>query len=141
MIGNIAQSDSQSTTVSSVNSQKSSETSTSRVQNSFTQAEAHLSLFNKQEAATRSEIFYLLESIKSNSPLSACDEKKELFQVMFPGSVSNAFTLFRTKRLYLLIHALFPYFQNLLLAELQEPNENHTTKKQSYLDIRKYLND
>ena len=61
----IAQSDSQSTTVFSVNSQKSSETSTSRVQNSFTQAEAHLSLFNKQDAATRAEIFYLLELIKS----------------------------------------------------------------------------
>lgn len=106
--------------------------------------QSSLSLFNKQDATTRAEIYYLLEVISSNSSLNACDGKKELFQVMFPGETSNAFTLSRTKGSYLLIHALYPYFKEILLKELQQPNvyftlqfdETGNVKSKKELQIR-----
>lgn len=103
-----------------------------------------ISLFSTSEAATRAELFFCMEIINSNSPVTSCEGKKELFQVMFPGCVPESFSLSPTKASYLITYALGPYFKDLLLMELQVPNvyftlqydETSNLKNKKELQIR-----
>ena len=79
-----------------------------------------LALHNPREDALKAELLCCLDIICNKNSANSCNGKKELYQAMFPGPISEAFTLSSTKATYLMTDALAPYFQEKMLSDLQQ---------------------
>lgn len=88
------------------------------------------------------ELLWCLEVISSRSSFNSCQNKKELFQKMFPCDVSKNFSLCPKKASYLITDALTPYFRDILLTELKDNlftlqfDETSNSKKSKELEVR-----
>lgn len=103
-------------------------------------------IFNPREAATRAELLWCMETIKTDSSVNSCAGKRELFQVMFPNSMAQSFSLSPSKVQYLLTEALGPYFKNQMLDDLHsgdvyfslqyDETSNVESKKELQIQVR-----
>lgn len=78
-----------------------------------------IQLYSAKQAASRAELIWCLKMIGGNFAVQpACEDVKETFEAMFPGSVPSEFTLSRTKARYLVCDALAPYFKKQLVDDI-----------------------
>ena len=66
-------------------------------------------LFHPRDAASRAEIIWSIETVKDKNSLRSCNDKKNVFECMFPGAVPQGFSSSSTKLHYLLTEAIGPY--------------------------------
>ncbi|XP_046591733.1 uncharacterized protein LOC124293709 [Neodiprion lecontei] len=77
-------------------------------------------LCNQLDADMKAEIIWAIKNVHSNMSAASCDDLKEVFQAMFPGAISEKFSLGRTKLGYLITEALGPYFKKILTDDVQQ---------------------
>ena len=84
------------------------------------------STFKLQTVTTKdqvrsAEILWALKVATDGFSFRSCDNLPALFQSMFPGPVSQEFSMSRTKMSYIFSDGLGPYFRK----EIAEKNKNH----------------
>ena len=75
-----------------------------------------VTLLNPRSEALKAELLWCLEVIAKKALFKSCNNKKQLFSVMFPGLISESFNLSESKAKYLITDALAPYFKEQLLT-------------------------
>ncbi|KAJ8672130.1 hypothetical protein QAD02_003389 [Eretmocerus hayati] len=103
-----------------------------------------MSLHTQHDAALRAELYFIMDLVAKNQSANSCQDKKELFQTMFPTSVPESFSLSPSKVSYVLTEALGPYFQKEFVSDLLEPNikivpqfdETSNSKKKKEFQVR-----
>ncbi|XP_054836739.1 uncharacterized protein LOC129330638 [Eublepharis macularius] len=73
-----------------------------------------IKLYSLKNAATVSELIWVMKSVCCNFSASSCSGIKETFDAMFPGGVPTDFSLSPKKMRYLITDALGPYFQQMI---------------------------
>ena len=81
-----------------------------------------LNLHLHNNADVVKEIIWILKSIIcSRYSKRSCDEQFCTLKAMFPDSkIAEAFSVGRTKSMYMINHGLAPFFKSLLLFELNK---------------------
>lgn len=78
----------------------------------------------KKEESVRSELIFLLGSIKSNISARSSDALLSLFPSMFPDSnIASQVSLGRTKCHYLLCFGIAPYLEEILIRQVRDSEE------------------
>lgn len=81
-----------------------------------------ISIHNPKEDSVIAEIYYTLDLVCNKYSENSSKHKKELFSKMFPGTISETISLSPAKVAYLITDALAPYFQKLLLDDMNYDN-------------------
>ena len=69
----------------------------------------------------KAEIIWILKSICSGYSNRSCEQLNCTLEAMFPDSkIAEAFSMGRTKSMYMINHGLAPFFKSLLLSELNK---------------------
>ena len=69
----------------------------------------------------KAEIIWILKSICSGYSNRSCEQLNCTLKAMFPDSkLAEAFSMGRTKSMYMINHGLAPFFKSLLLSELNK---------------------
>lgn len=67
----------------------------------------------------KAEMLWVLKCVAGNYSANSCDGSVEVFKLMFPdSSIPKLMTLGRTKHMYVIVHALGPYFYNHLIDDM-----------------------
>ena len=77
-------------------------------------------MLRERDAASRAEIVWVLKSIASSFAAASCDHIAEVFQTMFPDAVPEGLSLNAKKMTCLLTEAIYPYFQEILVEDIQK---------------------
>ena len=82
----------------------------------------HVALQSRSQAdqVTAAEVIWAMKVASSGYSFSSCDGTAAMFQEMFPGQISNDFTMSRTKVSYMLSDGLGPYFRGELAKQISE---------------------
>ena len=69
----------------------------------------------------KAEIIWILKSIGSGYSNRSCEQLNCTLKAMFPDSkITEAFSMGRTKSMYMINHGLAPFFKSLVLSELNK---------------------
>ena len=69
----------------------------------------------------KAEIIWILKSICSGYSNRSCEQLNCTLKAMFPDSkIAEAFSMGRTKSMYMINHGLAPFFKSFLLSELDK---------------------
>lgn len=77
------------------------------------------SLSDESLKVTRAEVLWCLEMVSKKQSFRSCNGKKQLFSCMFPGEISNSYSLAATKASYIVTEAIGPYFHDEIIKELK----------------------
>lgn len=81
---------------------------------------AQIKLYSPRNAATISELIWVMKSVCCNFSAASCRNIKDTFDAMFPGGVSKDFSLSPKKMNYLMTDALGPYFYKMMTEDVGE---------------------